>query len=206
MKKHNIAIADDHQLFTDGIAEFIGKIPEVKIVFTVNRSDQLQKKLVRRSVDILILDLNLHPDNGLQLIDPLREQYPNMKIFILSMYQPIDVDQDVAKMNADAYVLKTSGKEILIKALEAVIGNKKFIDPNLNNQPKKEDVFTMTQKLTKREKDIVNLIAQGKSNKEIADALFLSELTVKTHRKNIKDKLGAKGKAELIFKSIRLFS
>ena len=205
MKKHNIAIADDHQLFTDGIAEFIGKMPDVKIVFTANSSEELLKKLARHSIDILILDLNLPPDNGLLLIDPLRTQYPSMKIFILSMYQPIDVDKDLAQMNADAYVLKTSGKDVLLKALEAVISNKKFIDPNLNNQPKKEDVFTMTQKLTKREKDIVNLIAKGKSNKEIADALFLSELTVKTHRKNIKDKLGAKGKQELIFKSIRLF-
>jgi len=205
MKKHNIAIADDHQLFTDGIAEFIGKMPDVKIVFTVNSSEELLKKLARYSIDILILDLNLPPDNGLLLIEPLRTQYPSMKIFILSMYQPIDVDKDFAQMNADAYVLKTSGKDILLKALEAVISNKKFIDPNLNNQPKKEDVFTMTQKLTKREKDIIQLIAQGKSNKEIADALFLSELTVKTHRKNIKDKLGAKGKQELIFKSIRLF-
>jgi DNA-binding CsgD family transcriptional regulator len=64
----------------------------------------------------------------------------------------------------------------------------------------------MSQQLTKREKDIVELIAKGKSNKQIAEALFLSELTVKTHRKNIKNKLGAEGKAELIFKSIRLFS
>ncbi|MBU6159052.1 MAG: response regulator transcription factor [Bacteroidetes bacterium] len=205
MRNHNIAIADDHQLFTDGIAEFIPKIPYTKIVFTVNTTTQLIKKLKRHRVDILILDLNLPPDNGLQLIEPLRTIYPNMKIFILSMYQPIDVDQDIATLNADAYVLKTSGKEVLLKALDALIENKRFIDPNLNNQPARQDVFTMTLKLTKREKDIVNLIAKGKSNKEIAESLFLSELTVKTHRKNIKNKLGADGKSDLIFKSIRLF-
>jgi DNA-binding NarL/FixJ family response regulator len=129
-----------------------------------------------------------------------------MKMLILSMYQPIDLEQDIAKLNADGYVLKTSGKAILCNAIEAIKDGKKYLDPNINTRPLKKDAFTMSQQLTKREKDIIELIAKGKSNKQIAEALFLSELTVKTHRKNIKNKLGAEGKAELVFKSIRLFS
>ena len=206
MKKHRIAIADDHLLFADGISAFIVKIPDTQIVFSVNTTDKLLKSLKKHKVDILLLDLNMPPDNGLLLIEPLREQYPLMKILILSMYQPIDVEQDIAKLNADGYILKTSGKDVLCNAIEALKCGNKFMDPNINTRPLKKDAFTMSQQLTKREKDIIELIAKGKSNKQIAEALFLSELTVKTHRKNIKNKLGAEGKAELIFKSIRLFS
>jgi DNA-binding NarL/FixJ family response regulator len=206
MKKHRIAIADDHLLFADGITELMQKMPDMQMVFSVNTTDKLIKSLKKHKVDILMLDLNIPPDNGFLLIEPLREQYPPMKILILSMYQPIDLEQDIAKLNADGYVLKTSGKAILCNAIEAIKDGKKYMDPNINTRPLKKDAFTMSQHLTKREKDIIELIAKGKTNKQIAEALFLSELTVKTHRKNIKNKLGAEGKAELIFKSIRLFS
>jgi DNA-binding NarL/FixJ family response regulator len=206
MKKHRIAIADDHLLFADGIAELIQKMPDMQMVFSVNTTDKLIKYLKKHKVDMLLLDLNIPPDNGLLLLGPLQEQYPSMKMLILSMYQPIDLEQDLAKLNADGYVLKTSGKAILCKAIEALKDGKKYMDPNINTRPLKKDAFTMSQQLTKREKSIVELIAKGKSNKQIAETLFLSELTVKTHRKNIKNKLGAEGKAELVFRSIRLFS
>jgi DNA-binding NarL/FixJ family response regulator len=205
MKKYKIAIADDHQLFSDGIAEYLEKISDVQMIFTANSTAQLLKSLRLHAVDILLLDLNIPPDNGLMMIPPLRDQYPTMKILILSMYQPLDVDQDIATLNTDAYVLKTSGKEVLYNAIQALKDNKKYIDPHINVREKIEDIFTISQMLTKREKEIVKLVAQGKSNKEIAAALFLSELTIKTHRKNIKVKLGVKGKADFIYKSIKLF-
>jgi DNA-binding NarL/FixJ family response regulator len=118
------------------------------------------------------------------------------------MYQPIDIGLSIAQLNGAAYVLKTSGKIILENALKSIlINDQSFIDPNVQSTPPIRDNFTDGLRLTKREKEIIELLSHGMKNKEIAQQLFLSEHTVKTHRKNIVEKLGAEGVNDLIYKS-----
>lgn len=104
-------------------------------------------------------------------------------------------------LRSDAYVLKISGKHILEAAIESMKQNVVYFDPNIEIIQPVKDGFTTQLKLTKREKEIISMIALGKSTKEIASQLFLSELTIKTHRKNISEKLGSKGVADFISKS-----
>lgn len=205
MSTYNIGIADDHLLFAEGISNIICNKPNLKAQFIVENVPLLLQQLARQPIDLLILDINLPPDNGLQKIPWLKEQYPNMKILILSMYQPADILLDIHTFQGDAYVLKTSGKNVLEAAIVAIRQNQTFVDPNIRlHNSTLEDDFTAQLKLTKREKEIISLIAEGKSTKEIADTLYLSELTIKTHRKNISKKLGTKGVGDLVSTSMRL--
>jgi len=201
MRKINIAITDDHLLFAEGIANIIAQQPGMELAFIASSAAEMLNLLKQQPVDILILDINLSPYNGIELTSQLKQKYPNLKIMILSMYQPTDIGLDLASFKGDAYVLKISGKHILEAALESIKNAILYFDPNIVIVQPVKDAFTSQLKLTKREKEIICLIALGKSTKDIATQLFLSELTIKTHRKNISEKLGSKGIADLISKT-----
>jgi DNA-binding NarL/FixJ family response regulator len=156
--------------------------------------------LRQHPIDFLLLDINLPPYNGLELLTKIKEEYRGLKIMILSMYQPSDIGLNLANFKGDAYVLKISGKNILEEALEGMKKGELYLDPNIIVAHTFEDSFTQQLRLTKREKEIISLIAIGKTSKEIAEALFVAELTIKTHRKNIGKKLGTKNVADLILK------
>ena len=204
MKKYKIAITDDHLLFAEGISKLIANKPDMELAFIASSATEMFFLLQQHAVDFLILDINLPPYNGLALIDQLKEEYKQLKIMILSMYQPTDIGLELSGFKGDAYVLKISGKHILEAAIESLKKSKLYFDPNIEMIKPVKDSFTAQLKLTKREKEIISLIALGKSTKEIANQLFISELTVKTHRKNISEKLGSKGVADFISKTSSL--
>jgi DNA-binding NarL/FixJ family response regulator len=141
------------------------------------------------------------PFNGRDLIPRLKMLYPNMKIMILTMYQPMDIGLDIKEFKGDAYVLKISGKQILEEAFSHLMNQQTYIDPNIVIPAAQTDTSKQKVKLTKREIEIVRLIVAGKTTKDIAQELFLSELTIKTHRKNISEKMDSKGLADLIAKT-----
>jgi DNA-binding NarL/FixJ family response regulator len=205
MKSFNIAIIDDHLLFAEGIGRIVTELPFCKLSWIQSDTNGLSQKINTANVDLLILDINISPqENGLEVLYKLKQTHPALKIMLLSMYQPIDIGLDLSQFKGDGYVLKTSGKTILENALKQVLMNEKiFVDPNVQNSMSIRDQFTNNLRLTKREKEIIELLAQGKKNKEIAMHLFLSEHTVKTHRKNIAEKLGSDGLNELIFQNNR---
>jgi DNA-binding NarL/FixJ family response regulator len=205
MKTFNIAIIDDHLLFAEGIGRIITELPFCKLTWIQSDTSGLVKKIDATGVDLLILDINISPnENGLDILNKLKQSHPTLKIMLLSMYQPMDIGIELSHFLGEGYVLKTSGKTILENALEQMLlHEKKYIDPNVQNTPTIRDQFTNNLRLTKREKEIIELLAQGKKNKEIATHLFLSEHTVKTHRKNIAEKLGVDGLNELIYQNNR---
>lgn len=204
MKKIKIAITDDHLLFAEGIANIIAQQPGMELAFVTSSATEMFTLLKQQPVDILVLDINLSPYNGIELISQLKQKYPDLKIMILSMYQPTDIGLNLADFKGDAYVLKISGKHILEAALESIQHSVVYFDPNIVAIQPVKDAFTSQLRLTKREKEIISLIALGKSTKDIATQLFLSELTIKTHRKNINEKLGSKGIADLLSKTTQI--
>jgi DNA-binding NarL/FixJ family response regulator len=201
MKKYKIGIVDDHLLFAEGISNIVATKPDMQLAFVTSSVPQMNELLQLHTIDFLLLDVNLPPYNGIELIKQLKQDYKELKIMILSMYQPVDIKLDIDNFKGDAYVLKISGKHILEEAFGSMINNQQYFDPNILVQTPTQDSFTTQLKLSKREKEIISLIATGKTSKEIAAMLFLSELTIKTHRKNISEKLGTSGIADLISKS-----
>jgi DNA-binding NarL/FixJ family response regulator len=202
MKIFKVGIADDHMLFADGISKLISPQNRFVLSFVTASAGELPDLIRHHNIDILILDVNIPPFNGLEQILPLKEQFPGLQIMILTMYQPIDIGLQMNQFFGDAYVLKISGKQIFEDALNHLAMNQPFFDPGII-EATGSDVHPSKQpaKLTRREKEIIALIAAGKTTKEIAAELFLSELTIKTHRKNISEKLGSRGIADLISKT-----
>ena len=200
MKKYSIGITDDHLLFAEGISNMIANRADLNLSFVAATVPEMLAFLAQTPVDFLLLDVNLPPFNGLELLTELKQQYREMKIMILSMYQPADISLDLMTFKGDAYVLKISGKHILEEAFDAMSKGIIYLDPNIISKKTQEDAFTQQLRLTKREKEIISLIAAGKTSKEIAGLLFLSELTIKTHRKNISEKLGTNNVANLLSK------
>jgi DNA-binding NarL/FixJ family response regulator len=201
MKLTNIAIVDDHTLFAEGISNLFANSLEYNFVFISSNAEDCIEKLNVANIDILIIDINLPNMSGLALLTYVKKNHSSIKVLLLSMYQPFDVGIEINTFKGDAYVLKVSGKAILNNALHNLANGNKYFDPNIINTSTINDNFTTDLKLTRREKHIIKLIAEGKTSKEIADQLFLSELTIKTHRKNINDKLGVKSVVELLQKT-----
>lgn len=202
MKKYKVGIVDDHLLFAEGISNIISSKPNMELSFIVSSVPEMYKFLQQEKIHLLLLDINIPPYDGIELLKQLKQNYNEIKIMILTMYQPADIKLDMANFKGDAYILKTSGKFILEAALNSMINGIQYLDPNMLVRVPIQDSFSTKLKLTKREKEIISHIADGKTSKEIASILFLSELTIKTHRKNISEKLGTSGLANLISKSL----
>jgi len=195
-------ILDDHPLFAEGIAGILRNYDWMEVVFTGQRSEQLLQWLEEHRLELLLLDISLSNENGLEVLSLLKQKYPTLKVIILTTHQPADISLTLDSFPGDAYVLKISGRKILEEAFEKVLAGEQFFDPNLivYQPPKSSNPY----RLTKREMEIIALITSGKTTKEIAAQLFLSEMTIKTHRRNISEKLGSRNVADLFYKINKL--
>jgi len=197
-----VLIADDHPFFSEGVSNALKPHAQYKVVACVANAADVLAAIPVYLPDIAILDLNMPGQNGLELIARLKRMWPNLKIMILSMYMPSDINLNPVTLGIDAYVVKNSGTEILLIALEEICKGNSYYDPNIKAQNNhSEDGFSKTLKLSSREKEILQMIKDGCSTNDIAATLFISSLTVKTHRKNIMAKMEVKNVAGLIKKT-----
>ncbi len=213
MQQVNIVIADDHQLFITGLKSILKDIAEydIHLLDIANDGEELITILKKHVPDLLILDLNMPERDGLDVLDAIRDQYEDLKILALTMYDESKIVKSAFKSGVDGYVLKSSGKEELVRAIKEVLDGRTFLGKgvSLNSVVTKasrksddayhfEDKFIKKSNLTKREFEILRLISLALSNKEIAKELYISDQTVSVHRKNIMRKLGVSNTAGLI--------
>ncbi len=188
-----LLLVDDHPFFSEGLTNALRADTSYQVVASVQSGEEVIAAVRTHEPDMLVLDINLPGKNGLELLPELKQKFPALKIMILSMYMPADIRLQPEKEPIDAYVLKNSGTEILLAALDTMRMNERFFDPNIQSaNHHSSDDFSRKLKLSSREIEILQLLKDGYSNKEISQKLFLSELTVKTHRKNIMSKMGAR--------------
>jgi DNA-binding NarL/FixJ family response regulator len=204
MKKNiRILIADDHPFFTDGVKNSLHSSPQFEIIMTVHEGDSVAAAVKNHHPDIVLLDVNMPGKDGIEICKEIKKQSPVVKVILLTMYMPSDIQLNPEDEMVDGYVLKNSGSDILIKALDDVSNGLRYWDPNIKSlNHHSSDNFTNRLKLSTREKEILQLLTGGLSNKEIAARLYLSEMTIKTHRKNIMGKLDAHNLADLLQKSM----
>lgn len=201
MKKTiNILIADDHQLFLDGLQLIFTNHPVYTIIAEAHDGKEVLEAFKQHSIDMAILDINMPKPNGFEICKILRKEFPQCKIIVLSMYHEDQFVAEFMKSGASAYVLKNAGKTELFNALDVAIKGGTYVSKELQHylEPEPKDDFVKTHALTKRELEIIKLLAQEKNSNDIAQILFLSTFTVNTHRKNILQKLGLKNSAGLI--------
>ncbi len=196
---YNILIADDHQLFLDGLKLIFSNNDRYKIIAEANNGEDVLKALKTMPVDIAILDMNMPKPNGMELAKIIKKEYPDCKVIILSMYGEEAFMTESMKIGVSAYLLKNAGREELLLAISEVLRSNTYISKELRSTKElSSDHFVKSLSLTKREIEIISLLAKEKSSQEIADELFLSIYTVNTHRKNILHKLGIKNSAGLV--------
>lgn len=184
-----IALVDDHQIVIDGICALLLQQPNIAIVSTANSGKELLEKLQQVTIDILLSDIMMNEMNGVELAAKVKQQYPAIKIVALSMDgSGNNILNLINNADIDGYLLKQTGKQELIMAIEKVYnGGQYFQEVILEALDKQTNLNKELQQvnLTNRETEIITLIEQDLSNKQIADTLYISVRTVETHRKNI---------------------
>lgn len=185
-------VVDDHQLFADGLVRILQDEPDFHPVAVLAHIDALWDILELNEVDLILLDIQLQGQSGLDICVHIRRQYPAVKIVLISMIQAPHISKEALRQGANGFVPKTTDAHELKGIVRQIWqGEDLFVHAELAEGDEKTT-------LTEREMEIVHLIKNGQSTKAIAEQLFISEYTVETHRKNILRKLGINSATELI--------
>ncbi|HVX28762.1 MAG TPA: response regulator transcription factor [Parafilimonas sp.] len=199
----NMLIADDHKLIVDGLSKILEDEKIISEIYTALNGKQAVNCALQKDIDCVLMDINMPVLNGYEATKIIKEKKPCVKIIIVSMLCDASVISKLLSAGADAFIIKNTGKEELLMAIEKVMKDEKYISRELSfNLYKhindKKHHHENAEHLTPREIEITKYISEGLTNHEIADKLFLSIATVDTHRKNILAKLNLKNTASLI--------
>ncbi|MBC6312357.1 response regulator [Listeria immobilis] len=203
----NILIADDHAMVRNALAFFINAQSDMQVIGDAADGNEVFMKLERLSVDIILMDISMPPgENGLLTTQRIKESYPEIKVIILTMHDEESYVRKSLSANSDGFILKNASNEILIEGIRTVHKGKRYYHGYTEKELSeivisKED--SLYASLSKREKEILPLIALGYNNKSISERLFISVKTVEVHKANIRKKLNIEGYAELLRYSLK---
>ncbi|WP_196894893.1 response regulator [Aureivirga marina] len=201
--KYNLLIADDHNLFVDGLHKILKIEDEFRILYTANNGKKLVKYVdinQNEPIDLLICDMSMPEMNGMEVNNYIKKKYPEIKVLMVSMHLEGRIISQLIDAKVDGYIPKNAEISELLKAIKTILKGEKyfsqevkniFLDYNINSKN------TQEIKLTKREIDVLKLISQEFTTLEIAEKLFISKHTVESYRKNIMAKINAKNIAGL---------
>lgn len=192
----NILIADDHSIVAGGIEAILNTSDEFNVVGIVDNGQKVLEFIANTPVDLVLMDINMPVMNGIDCTRRLKADHSAIKVIILTMYNRKQFIRELFEVGADGCVLKSNTGKELLTAIERVVSGKTYFD-QLNefiDAPKEFKEF----RLSEREIEIIELIAEGVTSKEISNRLFISEHTVKTHRKNIFQKTNVTDSDQLI--------
>lgn len=210
MSQINLVLVDDHAMIREGLKNFLQNEEDFNIIGEAGDGVECLEFLKNHSADIVLSDLNMPRMDGLELNKEIRQNYPDIKVIALTM---MGESQHIKQMLADGamgYLLKDCGQDELINAIRTVYNGGSYYSPEvtniiLNNIRKVKSTssrLTTDIPLTEREKEVLHLIIKEKTNKEIADELFISIRTVDAHKRNLLDKTGSKNVAGLVLYAI----
>ncbi len=202
-KPVRILIADDHQMLIDGIVAILGDLDQFQVVGHAHNGKEVLDFLKKDSVDVLVMDIKMPEMDGIEVLKTIEGRYDDMKIIVLSSYHDIRLIKEMLKAGAHGYLTKKSAAEGIIDAIESVINGGQYFDddvqkkivnafPGANDKKERPTEGVLPISLTARELDILKLIAQEYSSKEIGEQLYISPNTVETHRKNLIRKLNVR--------------
>ena len=190
-----LAIAEDHQALLDGMKLLFKNEPDIMIVGEANDGEALIKLVKSKRPSVVITDIRMPKCDGITATKIIKKKYPQIKVIAFSMFDQADAIEQMRLAGASGYILKNSSLQTVLMAIRSVARNEPFFD---NAIIAKDETSKETIKFSSREKEILRLIAEGKSTQEIADALEIGKSTVDTHRKNLIKKLDITGRTELI--------
>ena len=206
MKRHpyRIVLTDDHMILRQGIKRMIEGVADLTVVGEASDGLELLSLLKILDTDLVILDISMPRLRGIEAIREVKKIFPDVKILVLTMYKDKELLHQAISSGADGYILKENSDKELYSAIEKIRQGEIYICPGLAGladdlaQTRRNTFKPLLEPLTKRESEVLRLIAEGKSNKEIANLLFISIRTAQNHRFNIMNKLGIKTTVDLI--------
>lgn len=193
-----LAIAEDHQSLIDGIELLLKYEDDIEIIGTANDGERLLEIVKLKQPNIVITDIRMPKMDGIAATKEIKKLFPHTKVLAFTMFDQTEAIEQMMSAGASGYLLKNSPLEEVLKAIKSVYNGNEYYDSNLNLKANGETSQKPKGKLTKRQVEILALIAQGKTSREIADELFIGIHTVDTHRKNMIRILGLHGKGELM--------
>ena len=201
-----LALADDQVLFRRGLTMLLRDLPDVQVVFECSNGEELLTGLKNNAVDVVLLDLEMPVLNGMDTMKRMREEFPRVKVIVLSMHSEEKFIVHLMELGANGYVLKTAEPDEIEDAIHAVATTGYHFSPMvsrvmLHGLVKKEKLrptFDEVDPLTERELDVLRLICEELTTTEIAGKLFLSPRTVEGYRNNILQKIGARNTAGIV--------
>jgi DNA-binding NarL/FixJ family response regulator len=209
--RYRVILADDHALVRRGLKLILEENPNLEIAAEVGDGLELLSVLQKINPDLIVLDVSMPNLRGIEAIPEIRRIRPNAKVLMLTMHKEEDYLYQAISAGANGYLLKEDAEKELFSAIEHIKNGKIYISPGLADQSMQnwarmrrgEDDAQHVESLTVREREILKLIAEGKSNKEIGDLLFISVRTVERHRANMMSKLNIRKTAELVQYAMR---
>ncbi|MBC9932824.1 response regulator [Chitinophaga qingshengii] len=195
-----IAIVDDHPIVVKGLKDLLEMEPEWTVVGCFHTGNSLLAFMADNEADIILLDISLPDTSGIRLCKEIRRRWPDTQIVAVSNLSDRSIIQQMLQQGAGAYILKTATPEEVTQCITEVMGGNIFISKEVQeiiSRPGLNAPATIPE-LTKREKQILQLLAEGKRSADIAAELFISPLTVKTHRATLLQKFGVSNMVALV--------
>ncbi len=194
-KNITVIIVDDHALMREGLMKILELDDNIDVISEAGNGEEGMEKILEYRPDIVLLDINMPKMNGIEVLRRAKDLGLESKIIMLTIHDDREYLQETIKIGANGYVLKDSDADSLIKAIKDVSKGKTYIQPSIATllvgemNEEDDEVAMKIESLTKREYEVLTVIAEGLNNREIAERLFISEKTVKNHVSNIFRKL-----------------
>lgn len=212
MKKTRLLIADDHSLVRDGLRLVLKTSPQYQIVAEAADGEEAVALTDKHKPDVVVMDISMPKMNGIDATALIKEHNPDTKVVILTVHEDEEYIYQILRAGASGYVLKSAGRKEIFAAIKSAMSGDRFFSPGISEiiidgfvrrsrgqEDRKESPPTQpSPQLTKRETQILQYIAQGYTNRKIAETLFLSIRTVNTHRTNLMQKLDIHDTARLV--------
>ncbi len=212
MKKTRIIIADDHSVVRSGLRLLLQSSPDFTVVAEAEDGEEAVALVDRHKPDVVIMDISMPKLNGIEATGIMKQSNPELKIIILTVHEDEEYVYQMLRAGASGYVLKSAGKKEIFAAIESALSGERFFSPGISKliiegfikrdkeqlQAQEQLQMHSKQQLTKREIEVLQYIAQGFTNRKIAEALFLSIRTINTHRTNLMQKLDIHDTARLV--------
>ena len=205
-RKTTVILVDDHNLVRRGLGALLQSEGQHQVVAEARNGEEALQCAIQVDAEVIILDLSMPGMNGLEALRRLREQNPCIKVLVLSMYDDAQFVLQAFRNGANGYILKQSLEDELFAALHAVEHDEQYISPGLNarNAPASESAAAVCEELTRREREVLQLIADGRTTQEIAGQLRISWHTANRHRANLMHKLKVHNQIDLVHAGVRV--
>ncbi|EOH97829.1 response regulator transcription factor [Enterococcus pallens] len=202
-----ILIADDHAMIRNALAFLINAQPDMAVVADAADGHEVFMTVENNDIDVVLIDISMPPgENGLLTTKRLKESFPEVKVIVLTMHDERSYVREALEAQADGFLLKTANDETLIETIRAVYQGKRHYDGYTEQALSEialEQEDPLYGSLSKREKEILPLVALGYNNKQIAERLFISVKTVEVHKANVRKKLQLESYASLLQYSLK---